>query len=345
MINGRLLIIELFLATAFQSLCGQVSGRPGGVSSVTTSEKYLSGFAGSAVPAASAAGSKPQEFAGNEKCKTCHPGEWKQFYKNPHFKSLASGKETPERTGCEGCHGPAKAHILAGGGKTTIPRAFTLMNPQQIIRTCLTCHAKDFNRASIRRSEHTQHNVACTECHSSHHPVTDKNLLVKNQPELCYQCHADVRAMFNMPSKHRVNEGLMKCTDCHNAHGGFTPSFGMGQTSKMLHMGSSGEQPCLNCHVDKKGPFQFEHEVSQTDGCIACHKPHGSTTGALLIRNTVGQLCLECHTGTGNFAANNRKGITVPDSATHSMIDPAYQRCTGCHVRIHGSNAHYRFLR
>ena len=284
-------------------------------------------------------------YAGNEECRKCHPAEWKTFYRNAHFKSIASGKEPPERTGCEGCHGPAKAHILAGGGKLTIPRAFTIMKAPQIIETCLKCHAKDFNRANIRRSEHTQHDVACTACHSNHHPATDKNLLAKTQPELCYECHGDVRSQFSMPSKHRVNEGLMKCTDCHNAHGGFAPSFGMGQTSKMLNKPVGSEQPCLKCHVEKKGPFLFEHEVANTDGCIACHKPHGSTTSALLVRNTVGQLCLECHTGTGDFAANNSKGITVPDKALHSMLDPRFQRCTSCHTRIHGSNAHYRFLR
>ena len=45
-------------------------------------------------------------YVGSEPCRTCHPGQWATFYKNPHFKSLASGKETPEQTGCESCHGP-----------------------------------------------------------------------------------------------------------------------------------------------------------------------------------------------------------------------------------------------
>jgi hypothetical protein len=27
------------------------------------------------------------------------------------------------------------------------------------------------------------------------------------------------------------------------------------------------------------------------------------------------------------------------------LVDPRYQRCTACHVAIHGSNIHYRFLR
>src|SRR5258707_10054801 len=49
-------------------------------------------------------------FVGGNACKTCHADVWLNFYKNPHFKSIASGKEPPEKTGCEGCHGGAKAH-------------------------------------------------------------------------------------------------------------------------------------------------------------------------------------------------------------------------------------------
>ena len=168
---------------------------------------------------------------------------------------------------------PAKAHIEAKGGRTTIPRAFTLMTPAKIIETCLTCHAKDFNRANIRRSEHTEHDIACTECHSNHHSTTPRFLLSKSQPEACYQCHADIRSQFDMPSRHRVNEGFIACTDCHNPHGGFTPTFSMGKTNKMLVQAHGNEQPCLNCHVDKRGPFIFEHQVGNVDGCITCHRP------------------------------------------------------------------------
>src|SRR5690348_1313268 len=94
-------------------------------------------------------------YVGSNACRTCHADIWQPFFKNPHFKSIASGKETPEHTGCEGCHGPAQAHVAAGGGKNTIPRAFSLMPPKQALDTCLDCHAKDLSRANIRRSEHT----------------------------------------------------------------------------------------------------------------------------------------------------------------------------------------------
>src|SRR3989440_4334904 len=129
-------------------------------------------------------------FAGSSVCKTCHADIWLNFYKNPHFKSIASGKETPEHTGCEGCHGGAKAHVEARGGKTTIPRAFSLMPPNKALETCLECHVKDLSRSNIRRSQHTLNDVACTSCHSIHHSPTPKFLLAKKQNELCYICPA-----------------------------------------------------------------------------------------------------------------------------------------------------------
>src|SRR6058998_1818962 len=98
-------------------------------------------------------------YVGSEACKVCHSDIWFNFYKNPHYKSIAAGNKPPESTGCEGCHGPAKAHVAARGGKTTIPRAFSLMPPARILDTCLACHAKDFSRANIRRSSHSEADV------------------------------------------------------------------------------------------------------------------------------------------------------------------------------------------
>ena len=41
-------------------------------------------------------------------------------------------------------------------------------------------------------------------------------LLREKQPQLCYSCHRDVEAEFKLPVRHPVNQGLVKCTDCHN---------------------------------------------------------------------------------------------------------------------------------
>ncbi len=281
-------------------------------------------------------------YVGSNVCRTCHADVWLNFYKNPHFKSVASGKEPPERTGCEGCHGPAKAHVEARGGKTTIPHAFSLMQPKEILEDCLGCHARDFSRANIRRSDHTQNDVACTSCHSVHHSATPKYLLAKQQRELCYGCHSTIRAQFEMPSKHRVNEGFMQCTDCHNPHGAFAPTWSMAQRPRMTEQSVTSDPPCIKCHADKRGPFVYEHPPLRVEGCEACHNPHGSMNAKLLRRPVVFTVCLECHNGSGSGIRN--QGVPL-QSSRHNLLDPKFQKCTTCHVRIHGSNSDEYFRR
>jgi DmsE family decaheme c-type cytochrome len=290
------------------------------------------------------------DYVGSAVCKTCHADVWLNFYKNPHYKSVASGDQPPERTGCEGCHGPAKAHVEAHGGKTTIPRAFSLMEPKAVLDTCLNCHARDFGKVNIRRSTHSLVDVVCTNCHSIHKSPAPQFLLAKKQTELCYTCHADVRAQFNMPFKHRVNEGFMSCTDCHNPHGAFAPSWGMGDRPRMVTQSEGNEEACLKCHADKRGPFAYEHPPVRVEGCEVCHTPHGSTNAKLLARPVVYTLCLRCHNGADNFGTRSsspHNGIPVPSNFnnTHNMLDPRYQRCTTCHVRIHGSDSSFYFFR
>jgi len=283
------------------------------------------------------------DYVGSTVCKTCHADVWFSFYKNPHYKSIASGDQPPERTGCEGCHGPGKAHVEARGGKTTIPRAFSLMEPKAVLDTCLNCHARDLSKANIRRSEHSLADVVCTNCHSIHKSPAPRFLLAKKQADLCYGCHADVRAQFSMPFKHRVNEGFMNCTDCHNPHGSFAPTWGMSDGTTMLARAEGNEEPCLKCHADKRGPFAYEHPPVRVEGCGVCHVPHGSTNAKLLVRPVVFTLCLRCHNGADSFGTRNN-GIPAL-SNTHNMLDPRYQKCTLCHVRIHGSNSDGYFFR
>ena len=281
-------------------------------------------------------------YVGSQACRTCHPDVWLNFYKNPHARSLQSGMAKPEQSGCESCHGPGAAHVKAHGGKATIV-AFSQLAPGQVLDRCLSCHAKDFSRVNIRRSAHTEAGVVCTSCHSIHKSTTPRYLLAKVQRDVCYGCHAPVRAQFEMPVHHRVNEGVIQCTDCHNPHGSFAPTWRMAARPRLVTAAVGNEEPCLKCHADKRGPFAFEHASLRVDGCETCHVPHGSTNPKLLTRPVVFTMCLECHNGAGTFGRTN-DGVPL-QSPSHNMLDPRYQRCTQCHVMIHGSNADPRFLR
>ena len=295
------------------------------------------------VPLASATASDPPRpaFVGSQVCKSCHPDVWSKFFKNPHFKSVASGQESAENTGCEGCHGAGSAHVKAPS-KASIA-AFSVLTAKQTLDRCLRCHSQALSRANIRRSVHSLSDVTCTGCHSIHKAATPKFLLAKSQTDLCYGCHTSVRSQFSMPSKHRVNEGFMNCTDCHNPHGSSAPTWRMSSRPRMVDQSLANEEPCLKCHSEKRGPFVFEHASVRVEGCESCHSPHGSPNARLLRRPVVFTLCLECHNGAGSLG---RQGNGVPrQSGSHNMSDPRYQNCTTCHVRIHGSNADPLFLR
>lgn len=281
-------------------------------------------------------------YTGGTVCRTCHPNVALQFYRNPHFKTTVAQSVQAEDRGCEGCHGPGKRHVEAKGGKATIV-AFSELSPSAALGACLRCHAKDLSRANIHRSSHTQADVTCISCHSIHQPQTPKSLLAKRQSDVCYGCHGDVRAQFSQPFKHRVNEGFMNCSDCHNPHGVSSSPWKMARRPHMVDTGLQNEEPCLKCHTDKRGPFLFEHAATRVDGCGVCHAPHGSMNARLLKRPVIFTVCLECHSGGGSFGRQG-DGIAL-QSASHNMADPRYRNCTTCHIRIHGSNADRTFLR
>jgi DmsE family decaheme c-type cytochrome len=282
------------------------------------------------------------EYVGSTVCRTCHPAITVNFFKNPHYQSVASGKELPEKTGCESCHGPGGEHVLTKGDKSEII-AFSQLKPAEALNNCLRCHAESLGRANIRKSSHTMAQIACPSCHSIHKSATQKFLLAKEQRDVCYACHQSVRAQFSQPFKHRVNEGFMTCSDCHNPHGAPAPTWAMGRKPKMMDLALGNEQPCLKCHVEYRGPFLYEHPAIRVDGCTSCHMPHGSSHARLLTRPAVFTMCLECHNGAGNFGRQaNGIQLTPP---SHNLADPKFRNCTTCHVRIHGSNGDPRFLR
>ncbi|MCU0246280.1 MAG: DmsE family decaheme c-type cytochrome [Bryobacter sp.] len=281
-------------------------------------------------------------FVGSQVCRTCHADIWQNWFRNAHYKSQVNDKLPSSDRGCEGCHGPAKDHVEARGDKTKIT-AFSLLKPRAALDACLRCHSQQFGRMNIRRSPHTLNDVVCNTCHKIHKSETPKFLLAGKQIDFCGDCHQPVRAQFALPFKHRVNEGFMQCSDCHNPHGTQAPTWRMGARPRLVDQALGNEEACLKCHTDKRGPFAFEHAAVRVDGCEACHQPHGSMNARLLHRPVVFTLCLECHNGAGNFGSQGDGVLT--HSPSHNMADPKYQNCTTCHVRIHGSNADPLFRR
>lgn len=281
-------------------------------------------------PQATSANYKAEDYVGAETCKTCHEEIYNNFQKTGHFKLTRYGNWTADNKGCEACHGPGKAHVDAGGDKTKI-HTFEDQSAKQISETCLRCHAGKEEHNNFRRGEHWRNDVSCVNCHAPHSPTaTAQKMLIQKEPMLCFSCHSEIKSLFAMPFRHKVMEGTMKCSDCHNPHGGFE--------LKQVRLATGGDAPCLKCHADKQGPFVFEHAPLREEGCTICHIPHGSNNPKLLKRNEVRILCLECHSNAGTVGA--------PDTPSfHNQATARFQNCTTCHVKIHGSNLDRTFFR
>jgi len=274
-----------------------------------------------------------------------------------------AGAPTFRVTGCETCHGPGKAHVDAeenAAGDHSKELAATKLiytfhgSPKENSERCMACHITSQQQETFAHSQHAAAGVSCNECHASHlvKEVKDQSrgglpyaqaafyevpqlpetvrwlhssLLKQSEPNLCFSCHGNVQAQFALPVHHRVPEGLIKCSDCHNPHGSINRS----------SLNATQWETCVKCHVEKRGPYVYEHAAVRVEGCVVCHNPHGSTNHFMLVRREGRQLCLQCHTGFHGQAGvpHGRLGFQTSGE------------CTRCHVTIHGSELDANFLR
>jgi predicted CXXCH cytochrome family protein len=291
-------------------------------------------------------------YVGSEACAACHEDQFKLFSRTKHSKLGEISSWKGKVQGCESCHGPGKEHVESGDPTKII--SFKNKNSKAIAETCLACHAGKESHNNFRRGEHWRNNIGCTDCHSPHGPepaalkagsITfvggvagdrpnqgSEAMLKQGEPQLCVSCHNEVKSQFTKPFHHKVLEGTMNCSDCHNPHGGFE--------MKQTRLAVGADTGCVKCHANKAGPFVFEHAAIKLEGCTACHIPHGSANPKMLKRPQVRQLCLECHTGIIN---ESTEGANVP--SFHSQANVRYQQCTVCHAAIHGSNSSPIFFR
>lgn len=274
-------------------------------------------------------------YAGSEACQVCHEDIYKAFQKNPHVAVEKSSKRGWEGRGCESCHGPGSKH-------TESTSAADIRNPAKLAvaeadQGCLGCHLNQPTHAGRIQSGHARNQVSCVSCHAVHKSAEE--LRPRRRATInaeCANCHTAVWASFQRPHKHKLPEGAMSCTDCHNPHGSFLP--------RSIRTVAANEPGCLNCHGDKRGPFVFEHAPVRLEGCTTCHEPHGSANPHMLTRQEVRFTCLECHANTpATMAASGTLGGIPP--AFHDLRSPQFRNCTLCHVKVHGSNVNRELLR
>ncbi len=349
------LLVCLALASSFGALPGQAFAQKVPEAAKGPSVAWHAPLRGNA-----------SDYVGEETCAGCHTAEAKSFEKTVHAqggdKQTAKSSSTGV-SGCEACHGPGKAHADAEGeaaGDPAKQAAATKLifsfhaNPKENSERCLTCHVSSQHQELFDDSRHATAGVSCDQCHASHlvKEVAGKSkggltyaqadffqvpelcdtarwlhnsLLKQSEPSLCFKCHGNIQALFALPVHHRVPEQLMKCTDCHNPHASINRA----------SMNETNWETCVKCHVEKRGPYVYEHPAVRVQGCVICHNPHGSTNHFMLVRREGRQLCLQCHTGFHTQAGVPHGRLSFTTSG----------ECTRCHVSIHGSNFDANYLR
>lgn len=226
------------------------------------------------------------KYIGSKECEQCHDKLYKEFATADHARLVAEGANALN-AGCESCHGPCSIHSESGG-EVKPPFSFAAGRPA----------AGSFGaRLAVDppRSKET----------------------------VCFQCHAEVRGQFNLPSHHPVPEGRMSCVDCHPPHKG--QAYRGGGMALL-----SQNENCFRCHPAQRGPYVFEHEASR-EGCTVCHTAHGSVNAKMLtVRDA--NLCMKCH-----FQQVSGGQLVIGGSDHTLRVQQGSCWTAGCHEAVHGS--------
>ncbi|MGH9461713.1 MAG: cytochrome c3 family protein [Vicinamibacteria bacterium] len=250
--------------------------------------------------------------AGDARCVSCHESVDAHAERTNVVAIGGDGwrsRGTPHSAEtCASCHTLGNLSVETWDGRAGTER-------------CLSCHAQSHPR--FFSSSHARAGLSCRSCHSVH-AGDDIDALwpegyTTGPSYACTECHASVATEFAFNERHRLEEGALECSSCHDPH----------EPPTRVRLGGFKNQQCTQCHVDKLGPFVFEHGASIAEGCTSCHAPHGSPNRHMLEFQSVADQCYSCH-------------ITAP--GFHERFT-SQTMCTNCHTTIHGSNLHPAFLK
>ena len=260
-------------------------------------------------------------------CLDCHSGQDTTLAGTAHWPSTAPHDGAEAWAACTDCHRGDHRHWEED------PTSYPMTNPSKVTakaeaQICATCHQNSHQQNMLERNVHAASDVSCSGCHRVH-GSRQASLLKQAESGLCLGCHSDVAGQFARSYRHPVNDGIVKCSECHMT---------LDRTSRPLS--NNGTNVCGTCHADLAGPFPYEHPATldystEEGGCLTCHDPHGSSLPRMFSQPYEPphfQLCSQCH--------------VVPGHNFNPMHGTAWagKPCNDCHTDIHGSYVSQLFL-
>jgi len=214
---------------------------------------------------------------------------------------------------------------------------------------CVKCHEEqvDSFSASIHgKKGHPSSPANADGCGSCHGDATEhvkargkstaglinpasKALSTAEKEKVCLTCHASSRHLaFWDSGKHRKND--VTCANCHNTHGGKTSLLRVDkpQIAPLVNTSKVAQQEvCFNCHRDIRALVMRPSHHPIVEGkvkCTSCHNPHGALSPAMVVSESIKELCTSCHA--------DKRGPWIFEHA------PVEESCLNCH-NPHGSRS------
>jgi DmsE family decaheme c-type cytochrome len=252
----------------------------------------------------------------SETCLDCHEGLDQTLAHGSH----ALRQDAVSPMACVSCHAGGAVHI-EDPSRDNIT-SFKALSTGEQTAACEACHQPHIFHGLAGIDPHAGEEVGCVDCHVIHGTPTE--MAVDAAAGQCAGCHVGIVRQFQKRSNHPLVNGGLSCISCHNLTGDSQPAFGHGSSTN-----------CVECHADISGPFRYEHQAASSfstegDGCVSCHRPHGSSNERLLAQPD-DRLCRQCH------------GVPPLHRTQHGGLATIFN-CIDCHSDIHGSNSNHALL-
>jgi len=226
-----------------------------------------------------------------------------------------------------GAPAPTPAPVpLAKGKRTAVPVEAHVVGD----KVCLGCHAgqtAEFKKTLMGRISMTQPGkFTCEGCHgpgSAHAGAgggrgvggimsfeADDPRSSEEKNAICLACHERGERTYWPGSVHEQRN--LACVNCHTI---------MKQVSRKAQLKTPFEpDTCYQCHKDRRAQMFRSSHMPLREGkivCSDCHNPHGSSTEALLRKDSINDVCYTCHA--------EKRG---PFLFEH---EPVRENCDNCH--------------
>jgi predicted CXXCH cytochrome family protein len=183
-------------------------------------------------------------------------------------------------------HGPIKKGVCIACHDPHQSNTEKQLTKETTSQLCFSCHE---NNKTTKNVVHGP--VAAGDCNICHNPHASEfeGLIELQGSDLCFLCHLDRKAQFELKYKHKP--AAEACNKCHNTHA----------TDFKYMLLADGQDLCFICHEDMQkrlAESEVKHSAQEKGDCTVCHTSHASDYPRQL-KASAKDICYTCHKELG----------------------------------------------